>query len=88
MRRAHSLTRAGPIQAAFRRIARYKCVGTRISQPRGRLRVSCGKGVAINALGPVLPEFLDRYPHVMVELTITDRVVDLIAENVDVAIRL
>jgi DNA-binding transcriptional LysR family regulator len=57
------------------------------TQPRGRLRVSCGKGVAINALGPILPEFLDRYPHVAVELRITDRVVDLIAENVDVAVR-
>ena len=57
------------------------------TQPRGRLRVSCGKGVATNALGPILPEFLDRYPHVAVELTITDRVVDLIADHVDVAIR-
>lgn len=57
------------------------------TQPRGRLRVSCGKGVAINALGPILPEFLDRYPDVSVELTVTDRVVDLIEENIDVAVR-
>ena len=57
------------------------------TQPRGRLRVSCGKGVAINGLGPILPEFLDRYPLITVELTITDRVVDLIADNIDVAVR-
>jgi DNA-binding transcriptional LysR family regulator len=55
--------------------------------PRGRLRVNCGTGVGLYALAPVLPDFLARYPQVDVELAITDRVIDLIAENADVAIR-
>lgn len=55
--------------------------------PRGRLRVNCMNGFAFHELARVLPKFSARYPDVTIELAITDRVVDLLSENVDIAIR-
>jgi len=58
------------------------------AQPRGLLRVNVGTAFGMHQLVPALPEFLERYPEMRVELTLTDRVVDLIEEGADVAIRL
>lgn len=55
------------------------------STPRGLLRVTVPLGFAV--LGPVLTEFLGRYPEVQVELLATDRRVDLVEERFDLAIR-
>jgi DNA-binding transcriptional LysR family regulator len=56
-------------------------------RPRGRLRVSCVTAFAFHQLTPALPHFLARFPDIELELGVTDRVVDLLAQNVDVAIR-
>jgi DNA-binding transcriptional LysR family regulator len=56
-------------------------------QPRGRLRVNCVPAFAFHQLMPALPDFVARYPAVQLDLAITDRVVDLLAENADVGIR-
>jgi len=56
-------------------------------RPRGHLRVSVGTAVAKQILGPALPVFLDRYPDITVELHVSDRQADLVAEQIDVAIR-
>lgn len=55
------------------------------SMPRGLLRVTVPLAFAV--LGPVLTEFLGRYPEVQVELLATDRRVDLVEERFDLAIR-
>jgi DNA-binding transcriptional LysR family regulator len=55
--------------------------------PRGRLHVNTSNGFGVHQLAPTLPEFLERYPEVCVELSITDRVVDLVADHADVTIR-
>ncbi|MEL6062626.1 MULTISPECIES: LysR family transcriptional regulator [unclassified Methylobacterium] len=54
--------------------------------PRGRVRISCPI-VAYHLLLPVLPDFLARYPEIEPDLDFSDRLVDLIEEGVDVAIR-
>lgn len=54
--------------------------------PRGKLRVSAPV-VGYHFLVPILPEFLNRYPDVELDIIFTDRAVDLIHESVDVAIR-
>jgi DNA-binding transcriptional LysR family regulator len=53
--------------------------------PRGLLRVTTPVGVSY--LGPVVSDFLRLYPEVRVEVSCTGRVVDLIDERFDVAIR-
>ena len=57
------------------------------SEPRGRLRVSASTPFGIHQLLPALPEFLQRYPKVTVDLSLSDAVVDLVGERTDIAIR-
>lgn len=54
--------------------------------PRGCVKVSAPI-VAYHLLLPVLAEFLRLYPEIDLDLDFTDRIVDLIDEGVDVAIR-
>lgn len=56
-------------------------------RPRGLLRVNTGTAFARHRLAPILPDFHARYPDVTVELSVADRRVDIIADQVDVAIR-
>ncbi|MBY0241647.1 MAG: LysR family transcriptional regulator [Burkholderiaceae bacterium] len=55
-------------------------------EPRGVLRVSCSMA-GRKLLVPLLAEFTARYPQVKVSLQLDDRMTDLIAEQIDVAIR-
>jgi hypothetical protein len=55
--------------------------------PRGHLRISVGTAYAKQTLGPLLPLFLARYPQITVELLVSDRQIDLVAEQADLAIR-
>jgi DNA-binding transcriptional LysR family regulator len=65
-----------------------KGVRSSASPPRGLLRVSAAIGFGVNVLADEIPAFLSRYPDVTLSLDLTTRVVDLLAEGVDVAIRL
>lgn len=57
------------------------------SQAKGTLRLSCSADFANHYLPEVLTQFTQRYPQVGVELDLTSRVVDLVAENLDAALR-
>jgi DNA-binding transcriptional LysR family regulator len=57
-----------------------------LQQVRGMLRVSCSMA-GRRQLVPLLAEFTARYPDVKVALRLEDHMVDLIAEQIDVAIR-
>ncbi len=57
------------------------------ARPRGRVRITCPALMAQSSLGPIAVEFMQQYPEVHVSLTATDRLVDLIDEGFDVAIR-
>lgn len=56
--------------------------------PRGTLRVTAPSVFAEKQLTPLLPEFARRYPELRVELLLVDAYLDLIAERIDVAIRI
>ncbi len=56
--------------------------------PAGTLRLTAAVSFGNTVLTPLLPEFRDRYPAVKLELLLTDTVLDLVAERVDLAIRL
>ncbi len=53
----------------------------------GRLRVDMPTGVARNLVLPRLPEFLRAHPGVNIELSCTDRFVDVVAEGFDCVLR-
>ena len=57
-------------------------------EPRGTIRMACPVTLAQVTVGSVLPDFLARYPKVKIELLVTNRVVDLVQEGVDVALRI
>lgn len=57
------------------------------SEPRGTVRVSCPVTLAQTVLGELMPMFLERHPLVRVEMQVTNRVVNLVEEGVDVALR-
>ena len=57
------------------------------TEPRGTIRIACPVTLAQTTLGPILPQFLDRYPLVRVDMRISNRVVDLVEEGFDVALR-
>ena len=56
--------------------------------PRGRLRVNAPMSFGFLHLAPALGDFLARYPEIELDVTLTDRFVDLIDEGVDVAVRI
>ncbi len=57
-------------------------------EPRGKLRITSTPGFAKHQLLPVLIDFQQRYPGLELELQLTGQSIDLIAEQVDLAIRL
>ena len=56
-------------------------------KPHGLLRVSCAPTLGTEKIIVALPDFLERYPDVEVELRLGDDYIDLVAEGVDIAIR-
>ena len=60
-------------------------VGQLQEAPRGALRVSAPLNFL--QLGAISERFLTRYPEVQLEIVCSDRIVDLIAEGFDVAVR-
>lgn len=62
-------------------------VRERHETPRGQLRVSCVMAFGNECLAPALPEFLRRFPQLDISLDLGNRLVDLIEEHYDVAIR-
>jgi DNA-binding transcriptional LysR family regulator len=55
--------------------------------PRGRLRVDVPSPLARLLLIPALPDFHERYPDIQIDMGVSDRMVDLIDENVDCVVR-
>jgi len=88
-----SLTEAGEIyhrhcvamreqaEAADEAVARVQ------NEPRGTVRVTCPVTLAQATIGPILPRFLAAHPQVRIDMQVTNRVVDLVQESVDVALR-
>ncbi|MCL8300377.1 LysR family transcriptional regulator [Pseudomonas mosselii] len=55
--------------------------------PRGRLRVDVPSPLARMLLIPALPEFFARYPEIQLTVGVSDRIVDIIGENIDCVVR-
>jgi DNA-binding transcriptional LysR family regulator len=88
-----SLTQAGEIYhrhcIAMREQAEAadEAVAQVLTEPRGTVRVTCPITLAQSTIGPVLPRFLAAHPQVRIDMVVTNRVIDLVQEGVDVALR-
>jgi DNA-binding transcriptional LysR family regulator len=60
----------------------------RRSQPAGLVRVNAATPALDHLLAPLVPDFLDAYPLVQLELASGETVIDLIEERADLAIRI
>jgi DNA-binding transcriptional LysR family regulator len=77
----HCLALRDSAQAAADAVAEVQ------TEPRGTVRVVCPVTLAQTVLGAVLPIYLARHPQVTLDIEVNNRVVDLVKEGVDVALR-
>ena len=56
-------------------------------EPRGTVRITCPVTLAQTTIGPLLPLFLRAHPAVRIDMQVSNRVVDVVQEGVDVALR-
>jgi DNA-binding transcriptional LysR family regulator len=63
-------------------------VSSSTAEPRGRLRINAPVSFGVLQLAPLWPEFMRRYPDVELDVSLVDRVVDIVDEGVDLAIRI
>ncbi len=62
--------------------------GQAVAMPRGTIRLTCSFNVANHRLAPAIASFVARYPEVRFDVTVADRIVDLVEEGFDMAIRI
>ncbi len=91
--RRQALTEAGErfyrrgLQLAAELEELQAAIGEEHETPRGRLRISVAGAFAARYVAPVCAEFMAQYPLVRIELNFNSRIVDLIEEGFDLAIR-
>jgi DNA-binding transcriptional LysR family regulator len=61
---------------------------SRRTAPQGKLAVTASVLFGRRYIGPILSEFVQRHPGVAAELLLVDRVVNLVEEGVDAAVRI
>lgn len=89
-----SLTEAGAALHARGKQALHELVEAELevarlqTEPRGVLRVNAPMSFGILHVSPIVPEFLERYPALAIDLQLDDRLTDLVEEGFDCAIRI
>lgn len=58
------------------------------NNPKGSISVMAQLGLGKSIIAPLIPEFNDIYPEINVRLRLTDRVVDITSEGIDIAFKL
>ncbi|ARU05588.1 hypothetical protein CCO03_13640 [Comamonas serinivorans] len=91
--RRQALTEAGQeyYQRATQILAELEEAEAVVSQqtlrPEGLLRVAAPLSFGIHQLPGLLPELCERYPQLRLDIFVTDRVVDLLHDGIDLALR-
>ncbi|TWB22542.1 DNA-binding transcriptional LysR family regulator [Nitrospirillum amazonense] len=89
-----SLTEAGEAlyeraQTILEEVAEAEALASATTlKPRGRLRVNAPLSFGIRHLAPLWPRFMVLYPDVLLDIALTDRVVDMVEEGFDLGIRI
>jgi DNA-binding transcriptional LysR family regulator len=61
-------------------------VGARSATPQGHLRVGAPLEIGRRRFAPLIAEFSRRYPHVTIELVLTDSFLDVVGDDLDVGL--
>lgn len=91
--RSFSVTEAGQIfyrhckAMMIEAEAAQEALDTLKAEPRGLIRLTCPVALLHVHIGPMLARFMMKYPQVTVQLEETNRRVDMLNENIDLAIR-
>lgn len=89
-----SLTASGAIyyeqmERIIDEMERAISAATELSQsPKGTLRVTASVAFGVSCIVPLLPEFEMAYPELSMDLVLSDAVLDLVSDRIDMAIRL
>lgn len=92
--RALKLTEEGEVYASRARTLLTEldeleeALAARQSEPKGTLRVAGPRAFGVDRLSDAVAEFMKTYPQVMVELDLHERMVDVVTEGYDLAIRI
>ncbi|MFN3566703.1 MAG: LysR family transcriptional regulator, partial [Burkholderiaceae bacterium] len=62
--------------------------GSSTAAPRGTLRLTCSHAMGVQRVAPAIASFSARHPEVRFEVSVSDRIVDLVEEGFDLAIRI
>ena len=57
------------------------------TEPQGQLRITACTSLGQRVIAPLLQKFMDRYPALSLDLVLTDAQIDLVADQIDLAIR-
>jgi len=58
------------------------------AEPRGLLKINASTAFGQYHIEPLIPEFLAKYPDLRIQMTLSDSLVNLVEEEVDVAVRI
>jgi DNA-binding transcriptional LysR family regulator len=67
--------------------AAQEAIDNTSAEPRGMIRVTCPISLMFSSVTPIISRYLAAHPQVRVQLSATNRRVDVIEEGVDVALR-
>jgi DNA-binding transcriptional LysR family regulator len=92
--RRQSLTSAGELY--YERCTRIladvddadRCATPVNAEPRGSLRITAPSSFGVKLLTPAVAELITRYPRLDIELLLSDRLVNLVEEGFDAAVRI
>jgi len=83
---AKFVERIGPLLEEFEQIRH--AAADAAAETSGTLRVTASNAFGLRRLVPLLPALCEAHPALRVDLVLTDDIVDLVAERIDVAIRI
>ena len=58
------------------------------AEPAGTLRIASSLPIGLHLIAPTLPAFRKRYPKVTIDLRLDDRLVDIVEQGIDIAVRI